>query len=785
MRRHEDLERKVAKILRDASDWIAWNSAVETAFTMNGGEAERRLQPLYCIDTSEIVEFLLPSSLRENKYPTTLDLSLWLIFAHGSGPDKKKLWVLPPHRREFLNLLELWAERLRSAVQLLPNPDESTLGILEMSTADQFVELAAREREVFSPLLWSNSTSSRSLEEVPDRIQVPDLAQLGLKGWRYEPEESRLKEWEHLLSQARQRDSSSHPRDSSSDIIDAHALHMVELINEALPPERAACLVLSSHMEKVWRVEERHPQQFARLKRNGVPLVQRPQVRLVHELLEELGGQGGVAPEIELIMQRERSRKVPGLCERLHSEFPTGRDRREGKGQDVAKVEELISMLEAELVELNSVALTSQLLHLLNLEIDSPVAANPLNQIRQVLEGSNKDELREALTKKRTELLDRASNLQLKLSVSLVPTPPTALSFSSFGDEQQPWERKILHGTPGGEVYEVHFKSAAVKSHLESIQTLLRELDAVPAENKEEKRRLGVALQREMRRCEVELRTEPELYLLLASAYGSRQQWIQSVDSTVLGLQTLWPKGEPVVEPIPAQHVAWATTELLLFKALAFKSWTLASYKDRKAVAADFLGRAARWIRRCLELQERWNEILGPQGIPDPRCLRELGTIYATAWESEIPLKVDPEDSRHAGIPDAEPTNLDLFLAFSGKAYDLGKEEPSMGVFYENSLLYALTKKDNPADLGKRRELAARLSKREEAKESANFLDTLAWHHFLLADREDRQQNLDRAEAWINQARSRVNTTNKYYKDLIAGHYKEIMAAKVRAEVAN
>ena len=109
------LRRQILGILRKSHDWLAWNSALETAFALEQISREER-DVFYCVDTSEVIEYLVPESLKHSTspYPTSLDLSLLIIFRPG-----RRLFILPPHLRELKGLSGLWSERLRVAAQQL------------------------------------------------------------------------------------------------------------------------------------------------------------------------------------------------------------------------------------------------------------------------------------------------------------------------------------------------------------------------------------------------------------------------------------------------------------------------------------------------------------------------------------------------------------------------------------------------------------------------------------------------------------------------------------------
>jgi hypothetical protein len=339
----------------------------------------------------------------------------------------------------------------------------------------------------------------------------------------------------------------------------------------------------------------------------------------------------------------------------------------------------------------------------------------------------------------------------------------------------------------------IHFQSPAVEEHLKRLQELLQLLDSAGQDAKKARRgedEEGIRrdLQREMDQCRARLQHEPEYYLLLAFVYSGRQMWFQAFDAADQGRRMIQEKGDPERIESPSRETASAWTELLLAKAMAYANWTLEGYTDLPHIATGFLGQAAALVRSALRHQQRWSAVLPYYKGRDPRCLRELGIIYGAAREAGLDLDVNPDDCALADLPaEPRPGLLDLFLAFSRAAYrEIQREKTEheeVRTAYENSLLYALTECDRDDDLVERSALADVLRRRPETWKEAKFLDTLAWHHFRLAQRargagRPFDGDLKVAVWYIGEAGKILNEDNGYYTRLLEKHRAQIEALR-------
>jgi hypothetical protein len=816
------LRRRVLRILAHSNGWHAWQTALESALYSEQITTEGH-RFVYCVDASEVVEYLAPSSLvdedregendpeRGEEYPTPLDLSLLISFKPG-----QPVFMLPPHILELRNLTGVWVERARMVREKLAMLQEA-LQIYEARLRDlqsesddgieQFVQFVLREGRSFGLIFWLSSEGERSLDAVTRRLQVPNRAVLDLpENWTYQPDEKRIETWYRKLEETGLGSGGQ-----ASNRRDAHALYFLSQVNEEMP--ESSFLVLFTHSGKIWKVVEEdrknardgeHVLWKGRKEgeeegTEGLSLIQRPQVALIRKLLDE-AEEGPERDELrqQLALERMRNQSLSELRGKLEHEVLPRLAPRAASRPDLDQVERLVKDLEDGLQRLESISLDRQRLERTRLALESTVGEQgPLGRLRQVIKGKRGEELKSILQKELGDVLKALDKVQQKLSLAASVIPDTSLSFEGFEDhESSVGVRGILRSRPGGMAYTIHFQSPPVEQHLEKLEGLLRHLDATRkkdderkasgAERKEHERAIQLDLQREMYECKVRLQNEPEYYLLLAFIYSSRQMWFQAFLAADQGLRMIQEKESPEGAESPRLEIASAWTELLLAKAVAFANWTLEGYTELPYVAAGFLGQAAGLIRKSLQNQQRWSTVLPYYKGRDPRCLRELGIIHGAAREAGFDLAVDREDCVLAGLPvDPRPSLLDLFLAFSRAAYEEVKgqktEHEEIWTAYENSLLYALTECDREDGLEERKALADALRRRPETWKEAKFLDTLAWHHFSLAQRCRRigqpfDGELKVASWFIGQALGLLNEKNTYYTRLLREHQRQIDA---------
>jgi tetratricopeptide (TPR) repeat protein len=558
---------------------------------------------------------------------------------------------------------------------------------------------------------------------------------------------------------------------------------MVELLNRDLPADEL--LVLYTHSFKILSVlERRRKDDPDLLRKSGISLVQPPEVALVQELLRPQGEDDAPAlPVSELTIDLERSKSMSDLRKRLQDDCLPFLEREE---MPKADVESLVRSLEGELAELADKTQDWQSLERVAIETSRDEDSGIFQQFRAAIEGFDRDNLRRVLKRNLSELIDEMEELQQRISVGFLPKPEASLTFEHIAPAPSFGMRAILHSKPGSTVYSFRFRSAKIRRYLDRIQDHLERLDQARGSD-EQAERFGLQLQQEMYQCEVELKGDPEFYLLLASVYSSRERWFQAYDAASQGLKRLWPQGEVEDSRDPGRERAVTTCELLLAKASALRNWTLREYSDLGLVAAGLLEEAATICRLCLSQQQQWGDLVGvgpeAEAFRDPRCLREIGLIYGTAREDRIPVHPQSEDFQAAGCvapQDHDDLLLALAICYSRRAYELAREDERMRIFYQNSLIYLLVEEDRDEDLDERLKLVSEFDS-PAIETDPNFLDTLAWHHLALARRHKKQGEAfeeDFAEAWrfIDQARALVDRGHRYYHRLIDRHYKEIVA---------
>jgi hypothetical protein len=804
MSRNVTLRRKIRKILAQSYNWHNWQNALESALFLEQ-IADEGHKFLYCVDTSEVVEYVSPDSLQDDtngreEYPTPLDLSLLIIFGPG-----REVFILPPHFMELRSFGRHWAERARQAIQKFTLLQEALqtyeariedLRRNEDASMDQFVQFVLREGRSFGLIFWLSS-GGRSFEQAIQRLQLPDREKLRIgSSWSYQPDLNRVESLHQLFEEAGRLGKGS----SANHRRDAHALHFLEVVNAAMPADWF--LILTTHSGNVWKILEEIRQidggSLCKPLKNkpedgvirNISLVQRPQVALIRKLLWE-AEQGRERDELrqQLVLEKERNQSLDDLRARLENNILPYLERGQSHNLDLSEVGKLVQDLDEGLEKLKSVSLDRQRLERARLALEASIGQlGPLARLREVINGERLEELKDLIQKELDSILKELGGIQQRLSLGASAIPETSLSFEEFREEEpSAGMRGILYSRPGGMAYTIHFQSPGVEKHLMRIQELLRALDEARnlsegEQRKLEEQKVRLDLQREMYKCEVRLQEEPEYYLLLASVYSSRDMWFQAFDAADQGLKMLFERGNPEDFLEPSLQVASAWTELLLAKAMAFTSWTLEGYVDLPSVATTFLGQAADLARRCLKLQEKWANVLPYYSSRDPRCLRELGIIYGTAWTVGIDPEPHVDDCIFAETEIATgPTLLDLFLQLSRVAYrELQHVKDEVWAYYENSLLYALSERDSDDDLLERSSLAEALSSRPEAEEQAKILDTLAWHHFRLAQRRKKagkayQSELETARSYIDKAVQKVSKGNRYYTLMHREHQKKIV----------
>ena len=806
------LEHQTRAILNRSYPWERWRNALQTVLDQKRVLARvENAQPIFCVDASEVVEFILPRSLYRSEYPSQLDLGLSILFNRP-----RKLFILGPHAEELAAVAQSWRERIEAAIVALDNVrvvkehiDRELDEREKDQVLSQLVDLVKRER---ATLLGAGIGTADQFENfyqsVARRLYLPRSEDLGLlPTWRYKPNEDRIAWWFDRLNASMWARPSPNTHD-----IDAHALDLIEQINAALPPNRF--LFFYTHSGKIWDVVEKirssnDGESF--LSKNGISLLRPPEVELVQAWLEEASEQDRFKRQGEAALGLERSKGLKDLRGRLRTLLdpqvapkPAEQDIAMLVGSLVEALAVEVSKLEERTREWESLQKFKANLKVAHEEEVRGLWPKFLKLLRS-LDEAKRSELRELLQKDLDSLIEEMGDLQEKISASfLPPSPEGTLSFVPLEKPKSESVRAILRSQPSRTappVYAFRFMSADVRQHLLSIQ---KQLDVVAGGVPDEVEGARVELRRLMYVCERDLSNQPEFSLLLASVYSSLSQWFLAYSAAESCLKELWPesRGRPMSDPVPSTEKAVVTCEFLLAAAYAKRSWTLDEYADLRYVASGFLAQAAGLIRRCLALQRAWAPKLKQcyaDPANDPRGRRELGSIYANAWEAGIPLDPHPEDLTVAGvksIPAGVDSRLLLYRCFADQAYQRRAHDktPRMEAYYLNSHLNALTLLDRPEDRAILEKAVEAFSGLEETYQDPNLLDTLAWHHYLMATRrpqEDQPANQQLNLAWgLIQNASKVASLDarypksRYYKEVFRKHFEAIRAAATKADLA-
>lgn len=803
------LEQQTRTILNRSYPWERWRSALQAVL-----DQERALdrpdepRPLFCVDASEVVEFILPFSLHRGQYPTQLDLGLSILFNR-----KRELFILGPHAEELAGVAQNWRERIEAAIVALDSARavKETISELEERERDkalsQLVDLVKRRKAtVLGANIGTIDQFENFYQSVARKLQLPRSVDLGLPpDWRYEPDQRRIDWWFDHLKTSMWARPSPHTHD-----VDAHALDLIEQINAALPPDQV--FIFYTHSGKIWDVVERIRSGSAGdevLSKSGVSLLRPPEVEFVQAWLDETSGKDRIKRQEEAALGLERSKGLKDLRGRLRTLLDPQIAPEQSEQETARLVESLVEDLDAEISKLEERTREWESLEKfksnLTLRREEEVRG-PLPRFLKLLRSLDetaRSELRELLEKDLDALIETMGDLQEKISASfLPPVPGGTLSFVPLERPRSEGIQAILRSRPSRTappVYSFRFMSEDVRGHLLLIQ---KQLDLLGGGVPDEVESARAELRRLMYICERDLSSNPEFSLLLASVYSSLNQWFLAYSAAESCLKEIWPesRGRPIPDPMPNTEKAVVTCELLLAAAYSKRSWTLDEYADLRYVASGFLAQAAGLSRLCLALQRAWAPRLKKcydDPADDPRGRRELGSIYANAWEVGIPLEPHPDDLEAAeieAIPGGVDAQLLLYRRFADQAYHRRAHDktPRMETYYLNSHVNALTLLDLPEDRATLEQAVQDFSGLDDTHQDPNLLDTLAWHYFWTAShRRETGESYDRkiAQAWklIQEAQPKAAqdsrySKSRYYKDIIfKKHYEAIRDAAKKA----
>jgi hypothetical protein len=805
------LRSRIRAVLQRSFQWVAWQRALEVTFL---GEylAKPGSHSAYCVDTSLIIEYLLPGPFKylapgrasssgapsPESYPRPLDLALLLLF-----DPQRSIGILPPHHQEFLHRVQEWQRRLavqKAKLDLFQAALDRLVAVVEANgegaiAGDRFrnfIDAVLSEEGSFAGILALETQGARSISAIIARLQVvarDSLATL-VKDWTSSNARDRIDALFNALS------TTSKGRETPSTTrVDAHALYLLEQENERLPEN--FCLILLTESAKIWSFlssgELREALKF-RNQRGNVWLIQPPEVVLVSALVEKTRAAGeGEAGEREarrlLILDLEQNKRLRVIRDEVEHEILPRLDELAGDPVRWKESQLRVNELEQGLKKLNSVSQDRDRLLTLRLGLDAQENwGGTLFRTLRSLRDAPQRELRSTLSWELERLRKRVWELEQQMLIA-TPPPTEDAVFDLLGGFS-PELHGVMRSQAEGTAYFVRFQSAKIVYNLQQVESLLKDLDK---EEMPEKEGIVQQLHTVMWEAKRESQGEPEYHLMLAAMYASRGLWFEAYLAADQGLRRLHTALPPPVG-IDLDQVEF---EAQLLKGAALHHWALTRYGDLPQFAGQFLEEAAECVRKALTTSSR--EIIpGPLGTRrDPRALRELATIYGNAREveefsrragrlkeGEKLLIPDECDLELAGLPTTDvPVDLfQLYRALAERAYEGATNVPSMRVSFVNTLLFALVEEDEGKDSDRKSKLVGELDELNAREEYINCLDTLAWFYYRRARHtaslgSDPSADLRRAKEYVGRARAKLQKSKRmqrFFTELVRARENEI-----------
>jgi hypothetical protein len=781
--------------------WRDWTLGIDGANELTATPQATNFIPF--LDASEIVEYVLPSSLLANEFPTRLDLSLSLLFT-----DYDKLFVFGPHAHEINGVRESWQERMSLVVQELEVVKKN---LLEHDASGQLVEQQIEEQlsaisaaglkdraQDLVKLLRDNHRWIFSAWRVPyedllgffDRIlrqlQVPAAIDLGLaEDWTYTPDRASVDAWLHRLDNTDKGKGEPGPN-----LVDAYALDHLEQAANAASPSRLP--VLFTHSGKILQALRRARKESPDILRvNGVSLVQPPHVALVLRLRKDaLDSNTLTVLTEELERQRERCNKISALLD---------------EATENGNISSNLHPLRKELEALDDVSTKWDALQKIrqSLEDDGRRSTRGmLEGLRKLLdETARDDDFKNQLSKELDTLIRAVDRLQGEIAkrpltrehpkgaVTLDTSSGEVTAFVLLNVLPRAGSRPLVPSAayPTGAF---RFRDPLILPYLEKIATALEEFKSSVAREPAVERE-GIARLWRILSDLKELRGRPEYFLLMAVFYLAQEKWLQAYDMAGEGVGLVTGGNKNADD----NESSLAHAELLLTRAGSARAFVHASRVEVPSACRAFLEIAVRDCLMCLSIKtdSHTSEV-------DARCLRELAVILSssrepvygvgTEWQS-LNLRIDREPLvRYASVA-GEADVLTIATGLARRAWELGANDDRLQLFFVNTLLYALTEMDNrtvePSGVAlfedERQELAVALAQGGTDLDP-NFIDTLMWHEHVLSE-----ARRSRGEPWEELAANAIGRSktlahadlvpNRYYQRLVRMHTKAVNAPRV------
>ncbi len=682
----------------------------------------------YGIDTSDLTELVVPSSLRvaTSQFPTIRDIAILYLFQYGPKP----LYLHPLYINELEVVRNNWKRRLID--------QESALLAQERAVEQAWIEhrespvtLVKRFLHKLLTIRFRRSDEflnyRRSIEEGPISLLTHSVLQLSET---LPLDEGQVRLWANFLDQVEPS-----PNRQFANQIDAHVLSSVEEINRSLPKNQF--FILISHSRKLYRaVTLRELSASRRFAKRGISLLQPPEVSLVRvHNLGDATSHGSVDDNAlaTLVELRDEFVAHRRLFRAIQSLRPQA-DENGARGQlaeALARVSDRVSDFQANLIEWANLSIASR---------GDGSKGSVEHRVQQVLRvispGDHRDDLRREAERSLTQLRESQAAVWYSL-------PPVSIEFS--------YDRALHTIVPARRLlagYTYSFMSGQLQKHVSELGR--RIVDGQVAE---------LDLQFHQARTYSKRVADPDEWLFMAFLCGLAAAWPQALDAAKRGLKALGCDVDHArFHLLSNNRRSSQACELSVAYIFALRQWSMSNHLTKPFVSSH--------LRRALAFANRFKEHCSQANLPDDaRMAREVSVIFLVAYDNGIDLELNPGvDVLHEGEK------------FASKALDLS-EQADMILYCSNNLLYALAQRNDKATVPKRQRLATTLSESEDSSEP-HFLDTRSWHHCQLAKLDiEREKNLKLAIELNDLALRLVNTNGGdggYVEALLMTHRAEI-----------
>jgi hypothetical protein len=756
--------------------WRDWALGIEGANELAPIESY-----LAFVDTSEIVEYVLPSSILGETFPTRLDVSLDLLFR-----QKDNLFIFGPHATELNGVRESWQERMYLVEQELKRlrehwlPDKKTaeanLAVLSQAEfkvrVHDLVRLLSRQLRIFAAWRVPYNKLPAFFDGVMDRLLIPGAAEMDLPfDWRYRPDRKNVDTWMERLD-----DTEKGYGEAGPNLVDAYALDQLQQIADSRQSGRIP--ILFTHSGKIveaLRTARERDREFFRV--DGVSLVQPPQTALVLSLLRD--ADNGRTPEqlsSELERERERCEQIVALSEAIKRTVAEGQPPSDLKAleRELAALESLSSRWDA----LQKIRQATDA----ELHTRTPLLESLQKMLNETTSEDDKETFDRVLGEEIDKLIHEINRLQEKVASRAPLVPKTALAVdatiegeltASVGSTLVSSKRRA-GGVPSA-AYPVGFFRFRDPEIIPCVREIHDALDRLKNASTAKERRASLIHASVIIKRLERLSDRPEYYLLTAVICLVQEKWLEGSDRAAHGLTFI--RGQN------ADDFTDVECELLLARACADRAHVLSTRVHVRSIAKQFLDSAVESCLKGLELQD----------TKDARLLRELAVILASSCQpvfgpnrSLQPLSLTFDRQRLAkwAALDGDDDTLAIAGKLARKANTLNRDS-GLSFFFINTHLYVM------ADIDRRRLVAGLLPVYERerlqlAKElikmvgraDPNFVDTIMWNEYVMAaglkKRGESWQRLAREATELSKLLKPENLTNRFYQRLIMVHQRFI-----------